>query len=142
MKFKKFLKYLFFIALTIGLGFLYGFSSAKNQQKKITAIVVEFEEGENHFLSHAMVNKLLIQNNRTVKNQAKSVINLYSLENEVSKNPYVEKVSIFLTVEGVLKSTIKQRVPVARIVLKNSSYYIDKEGIKIPLSTNFSARVP
>ena len=38
-----------------------------------------------------MVNKLLIQKNKTVKNQAKSVIDLYKLENEVSKNQYVEK---------------------------------------------------
>jgi cell division protein FtsQ len=141
MKFKRFLKYLLFLVLIVGLGFLYGFSLARNQQIKIGEPIVEFKEGDNNFLSHSMVNKLLIQNNETVQNQAKSVINLYGLENIVSKNPYVEKASVFLTIDGRLKLIIKQRTPVARIILKDDSYYVDKHGVKVPLSDNYSARV-
>jgi cell division protein FtsQ len=88
-----------------------------------------------------MVNKLLIQNNETVKNQAKSVIDLYELEKSVSKNLYVEKAVVFFTIGGALKSIIKQRTPIARIISRNNSYYIDKQGVKIPLSDNYSARV-
>lgn len=141
MKVKRVLKYLLFLLTIAGLGFLYSFSSTKNQQKKISEIIVEFEEGENHFLSHSMVNKLLIQNKTTVKNQAKSVIDLYGLENKVFKNPYVEKASVFLTIDGTLKSIVKQRTPVARIISKTDSYYIDKQGVKVPLKDNYSARV-
>jgi cell division protein FtsQ len=107
----------------------------------VSEIVVEFEAGENNFLTHSMVNKLLIQNKETVQNQAKSVINLYGLENQVSENPYVENASVFLTIAGRLKSVIKQRTPVARIISENDSYYIDKQGVKVPLSDNYSARV-
>ena len=141
MRFKKFLKYLLFIALLIVLGFLYSFSQARNLQIKIGEPIVEFEDGDNNFLTYSMVNKLLIQNNETVQNQAKSVINLYGLENKISKNPYVEKAAVFLTIGGSLKTVIKQREPVARIILKNSSYYVDKQGVKVPLSNNYSARV-
>jgi len=141
MKIKRFLKYLLFLVLIGCLGFLYSFSSVRNQHKKVTEIIVEFEDGDNNFLTHAMVNKLLIQNNETVQNQAKSVIDLYNLENNVSKNPYVEKAAVFLTVQGVLKSVIKQRTPVARFMNRNDSYYVDKQGVKVPLSENYSARV-
>jgi cell division protein FtsQ len=141
MKFRRFLKYLLFIVLVVVLGFVYHFSSKINQQKKVSEIVIEFEDGENNFLTYSMVNKLLIQNNETVQNQAKSVINLYGLESKVSKNPYVEEVAIFLTIGGRLKSIIKQRIPVARIIYKDDSYYIDKQGVKVPLSDNYSARV-
>lgn len=141
MKIKRFLKYMLFLVLIGCLSFLYSFSSIRNQQKKVTEIIVEFEDGDNNFLTHAMVNKLLIQNQETVQNQAKSVIDLYNLENNVSKNPYVEKAAVFLTVQGVLKSVIKQRTPVARVINKKDSYYIDKEGVKVPLSDNYSARV-
>ena len=141
MKFRKVLKYLLFPALMVGLGFLYSFSSTRNLQIKIAEPIVEFEEGDNTFLTYSMVNKLLIQNKETVQNQAKSVINLYGLENRVSKNPYVENATIFLTIDGRLKTIIKQRIPVARIVLKSGSYYIDKQGVKVPLSNNYSARV-
>ena len=141
MNFKRFVKYLLFLLLIMGLGFLYSFSSAKNQQKKVSKILVQFEEGDNNFLTYSMVNKLLIQNKKTVQNQAKSVIDLYCLEKNVLKNPYVENAAVFLTVDGRLKTIIKQRTPVARIILKNDSYYIDKQGVKVPLSDSYSARV-
>lgn len=141
MKFKKFLKYMLFTVLIVGLGFLYSFSSARNQQKKVSEIIVEFEDGDNNFLTHLMVNKLLIQNDETASIKAKSDLNLYGLENTVLKNPYVENAAVFLTIDGQLKTIIKQRTPVARILLKNDSYYVDQQGIKVPLSSNYSARV-
>ena len=141
MKFKKFLKYITFLLLIGGLGFLYSFSSARNQQIKVGEPVIEFEAGDNNFLTHSMVNKLLIQNDTTVKNQAKSMLDLYGLENKVLKNPYVKNASVFLTIDGTLKSVVKQRTPVARIINKDDSYYVDKQGVKIPLSDNFTARV-
>jgi cell division protein FtsQ len=141
MKFKRVLKYLLFVVLIGFLAFLYSFTSVRNDQKKVTKIEVKFEEGNNNFLTHFMVDKLLIQNDTIVANQAKSVIDLYRLEKNVSKNPYVEEVAVFLTIGGVLKTNIKQRTPVARIFSSKDSYYVDKQGVKVPLSKNYSARV-
>jgi len=141
MRFKKFLKYLLFLCLIISVGFLYSFSTTRNQKKKIQEIDIKIQEGTSDFLNQSMVNKLLIQNNETVKNLAKSSLNLYGLERYISKNPYIEKVSVFLTIHGELKTVVKQRTAIARIVDKDSSYYVDKQGIKIPLSDHFSARV-
>ena len=141
MRFKNLIKYLVFLILIVCLGFLYSFSSLRNEQKKVSNIIVQFEDGENNFLTHLMVNKLLIQSGDSIQTQAKSVINLYKLENNVTQNPYVEKASVFLTIEGMLKAIIKQRGPVARIINEYESYYVDKQGVKIPLSDNFSSRV-
>lgn len=121
--------------------FLFGFSGRKNSVKKVSQIIVEFEEGDNLFMNYQMVNKLLIQNNTTVQNQAKSVIDLHKLETNVLSHPMVEKASVFLTVNGVLKTKIKQRAPIARVVTKLEGYYIDKQAKKMPLSNNHSARV-
>lgn len=142
MKLKKILKYIFFPILLVGIGFLYGFSNQRNSQQIITKSVVKFQSKEPYFLSEQIVNKLLIQNNATVKKQAKSVIDLYKLEEQVLENPYVEKVSLFITIDGKLNTFIKQREPIARILSGNSSYYVDSQGIKVPISENFSARVP
>ena len=139
---KKMLAYIGFLLLLAFLTFLYSFSLARNGAKKVKNTVVEFEAGENNFLTHSMVDKLLIQNNEFVKNQAKSVVDLHFLETNVSTSPYVEKATVYLTIDGELKSVIKQRKPLARIVNKSGSYYVDKYGVKIPLSTNFSQRVP
>ena len=121
--------------------FLYGFSHQKNAVKKVREIAIEFEEGNNLFMNYEMVNKLLIQNGTTVKNQAKSVIDLHLLEEKVLSHPMVEDAAIFLTVDGLLKTTIKQRTPIARVLSNKSSYYIDKQAKIMPLSVNHSARV-
>ena len=142
MKLKKILKYIFFPILLVGIGLLYGFSNQRNSQQIITKSVVKFQSKEPYFLSEQIVNKLLIQNNATVKKQAKSVIDLYKLEEQVLENPYVEKVSLFITIDGKLNTFIKQREPIARILSGNSSYYVDSQGVKVPISENFSARVP
>lgn len=141
MKFKSVLKYLLFTLLIGLLAFLYSFTSVRNSQNKVAKIEVKFEAGNNNFLTHFMVNKLLIQNDTIVTNQAKSVIDLYNLEKNVLKNPYVEKAAVFLTIGGVLKTSIKQRTPIARIFSNKDIYYIDKQGVSIPLSSNYSARV-
>lgn len=141
MKLKKLLKYFFFFLMAIGLSILFSFSNTRNNTHKVGVPLVEFSSGDNNFLTHSMVNKLLIQSAEKMQNKPKSVIDLYVLENNVSKNPYVEKADVFLTVDGSLKSVIKQREPVARILGDNTVYYIDKQGVKMPLSPNYSSRV-
>ena len=142
MKLKRMIKYLTLLILLVSLGFLYSFSNVRNGAKVIHKIQVEFESGENAFLTYAMVNKLLIQNDSSVQNQAKSVIDLYRLEEEVVKNPYIEKASLFITIDGTLHSLIKQRTPVARVITGSETYYLDLHGVKVPLSSHYSARVP
>jgi len=138
---KKMLTYLFSILIVGVLSFLYSFSSARNSTKKITKVTIEFVGEDTNFLTQQMVNKLLIQNNRKVKNQPKSVLDLQGLEHSVLSNPYIEKATAFYTIDGVFKTIVKQRTPVARINTNDSSYYVDKQGVVIPLSTNYSARV-
>lgn len=139
---KKLTTYLVFTIMIGFLLFLYGFSSNRNMSKKVKNIEVEFEAGDNHFLTHKSVNKLLIQSGKTVQNQLKSSVDLHLLEATVLSNPFVEKSNVYLTLDGVLKTQIKQRKPLARVISTQETYYVDKFGAKMPLSANFSARVP
>jgi len=123
------------------IGFLYGFSNHRNNSIKVKEIVIEFEKGDNLFMNSQMVNKLLIQKGKTVRNQEKSVIDLHKLESNVLSHPMVENAAVFLTVDGLLKAKVRQRTPIARIVSKNESYYIDKQAKRMPLSVNHSERV-
>jgi len=122
-------------------GFLYGFSNHKNNDVKVGEIDIEFEKGENLFMNYQMVNKMLIQNGKPIKNKAKSVIDLHKLESNLLSHPMVENAVIFLTVNGTLKTKIKQRTPIARVITNSESYYIDKQATRMPLSGNHSARV-
>jgi cell division protein FtsQ len=93
-------------------------------------------------MSFQMVNKLLIQNQKHVKNQPKSLINLSSLEKQVLAHPMVENATMYFTIDGHLKSSVKQRTPIGRINTGLESYYVDRQGEIMPLSNNYSARVP
>lgn len=137
-KYIVYIKSVFLIAVVV---FLYGFGYQRNGVRPIKESVVEFTNGENLFLSHEMVNKLLIQNHGGLKNKSKSLINLHELENVVFSNELVEKAKIFLTIDGVVKTVVTQRTPIARVNTEAAVYYIDKQGLKMPLSSNYSARV-
>jgi len=129
--------------LLIGLVlFLLGFTNHRNKLQKIIEIDVEFEHGDNLFMNYEMVNNLLIQNGASVVNKAKSLIDLNGLEKRVLEHPMVEKATTFITVNGQLKVSVKQRAPIGRINSKTASYYIDRLGEVMPLSENYSARVP
>ncbi len=139
---KKIIKYVSFVFLIGAILFLYSFSVGRNQGKEIEEIEIEFNAGENSFLTHELVNKLLIQNEEPVKNQTKSVLDLHQLEKTVLENAYIEEATVFLTPEGILKTKVTQREPIARIITDSEKYYLDRYGAEIPLSDNFSARVP
>jgi fructosamine-3-kinase len=47
-----------------------------------------------------------------------------------------------VSVDGVLKAVVEQKTPVARVFANEGSFYIDYEGNKMPLSANYTARVP
>lgn len=121
--------------------FLYSFSSARNNQRKLDKIEVQFTNDENLYVTETAVNKLLIQNQDSVKNLAKEVLDLNILEKRLDTHAMIEDADVYLTVNGELGAKITQRKPIAR-VYGNESYYIDKNGKKMPLSKNYSARVP
>jgi len=122
--------------------FLFGFASQRNLNKKVGDVRVVFENGENLFISYDMVNKLLIQNFNPNQNQTKENINLNNLELFVQSNQMIENAEIFLTIKGDLGVIIRQRTPVLRVANSTGSYYYDSQGEKMPLSDNYSARVP
>ena len=98
--------------------------------------------GENNlFITQTTVSKLLIQNQRTVAEQPKEIIDLNELEIALKSHPMIKKAEVFMSVNGELSAEIEQKRPIAR-VNTNASYYIDDEGSFMPLSSNYAARVP
>ena len=121
---------------------LCGFAHQKNNGRIVRDLHIEFEEGDNLFMNYDMVNKLLIQNGKSLQNQSKLVVDLHQLETTVRSHPMVEEAAVFLTIDGLLRTRIKQRVPIARVISEQNSYYIDRQATIMPLSSNHAARVP
>lgn len=133
--------YIKVLVLLVLVGFLYAFANARNTKRITATPKVEFKGSGNLFLTHENVSKLLIQNPQGLKNTNKELIILNELESVLNSNPMVKNAEVYMSVNGELSAEIEQKRPIAR-VHTNASYYIDDAGSFMPLSSNYSARVP
>jgi cell division protein FtsQ len=122
-------------------GGLFAFSNQRNDLRKVVKTNIKFLGDNNLFITDANVSKLLIQNQRPLTEQPKEIIDLNALETALKSNPMIKKAEVFMSVNGELSAEIEQKRPIAR-VNTNASYYIDDQGVFMPLSSNYSARVP
>lgn len=120
---------------------LYAFSSVRSGKRNISHVSVNFLGEENLYITNDAVNKLLIQNDGDVMSVPKEILDLNDLETALKSSPMIKTAEVYLTVNGEVRADIVQKKPIAR-VNTNASYYIDDEGLFMPLSFNYSARVP
>jgi len=139
--FKVNFNYIKVIALVVLVTFLFAFSNQRNKTRKVSEPNIVFLGENKLFITDVNVSKLLIQNQESVANQPKEIIDLNKLESALKSNPMIKQAEVFMSVNGELSAEIEQKRPIAR-VNTNSSYYIDDEGGYMPLSYNYTARVP
>ena len=128
--------------LLLGLiAFLMGFSIQRNDQRFLQDLSVTFIKNDQPFMALEAVNKLLIQNKDSLLTTPKETLVLKEMEARLLLHPMVRKAQVYVTIDGVLGAKIEQRKPIAR-VSGAESFYIDEDGIPMPLSPLYAARVP
>lgn len=122
---------------------LFGFANHRNAKRKIETYEVSFDKGgDGIFITKNEVDVLLKNSLGNIQNKAIEDVKLKHLEDRIEANPMVEKAEVSLTIDGVLKTEIVEKKPIARIVANATSYYLDRQGRRMQLSKNHSARVP
>ena len=121
--------------------FLFAFAKNRNEARNLAQVNLNFTNSENLYVTEEAVNKLLILNDVKVDSIGKETLDLNRVEAVLDSHDMIENAEVFLSIDGKLGATITQRKPLARI-LDGSSYYIDRQGMNMPLSDNHSARVP
>ncbi len=134
----KYIQVLVLIGLVI---FLYGFSGQRNASRANGKIEVDFTNGKNLYITPETVNNLLIVKMKPTGKLTQDSLDLNLLERKLDSNPMIAKAEVYQTVTKNIGVEITQRVPLARVI-GTSSYYIDAKGTVMPLSQNYSARVP
>ncbi len=69
-------------------------------------------------------------------------IDINYVEKLFNENPYVQNAEVYLDKHGLLKIEVKERTPIVRLKTINQTLYLDKEGALVPLSKQYSARLP
>ncbi len=138
---KRSIEFIKFILLLGLMAFLFSFSKKRNDARKITKIDIEFVDENSPFITYNSVNKLLIQNQEKVTSVGKETLVLKKMEQRLRENPMIRDAQVYVSVAGTLGAKIEQRKPIGR-VSASPDYYLDADGMKMPLSDVYSARVP
>ncbi|HET8828372.1 MAG TPA: cell division protein FtsQ [Pelobium sp.] len=98
--------------------------------------------GNQFFIERAEIDEILKENNGLLIGRRINNINIQDLENSLKANPFIEYAKVYIDMNGIIHTDVKQRVPVLRVLnIAGQDFYIDKNGLKVPLSDHFTARV-
>ncbi len=149
MNAKATIRKIIFIAVWLCIGggmvtlLLAAISSKRNGH--CTDLVITVRAPENTvFIKEKEIQDILEKSGRgPLKGQLISSLNLNEMEETLEKTDWVSKAELFIDSRDVLHVVIMQKTPVARIFTgEESSFYIDAEGTRMPLSDSRSAKVP
>src|ERR1051325_1808844 len=127
-------------------GFVVTVSFTEHQQQDMLCsevLVTIRNPGELAFIEKSDVLQLVHDKTGTPEGKSMKSINISLLENIINNNPFVASAEVFSTIDGKLNIEVTPRKPVARVINNFSeSFYIDEQGVFMPLSDKYSASVP
>ncbi|MFC4632851.1 cell division protein FtsQ/DivIB [Dokdonia ponticola] len=133
--------YIRFSGLLLVTVLLYAFASQRNSARLVDKVAIKFDDESTPFVTRETVDKLLIQSKGKVTGMPKEKLALNEMEKRVTSHPTIKSADVYVTMAGTVGVAIEQRKPIAR-VYGATSFYLDQDGEEMPLSKNFSARVP
>ena len=131
------IKILFVMILILSIGVFYS-SNYKNNSRLIDNVNVTITPKTSYFISADSIENMVLK----YVNKLKDSITLSMIENEIDKNTYVSKSEVFTGVGQDLFVNIMQKDPIARLITKDSIFYLDKNSNFMSLSKLQSVNVP
>lgn len=124
-----------------GLVVLMGFVGVKKQTVTCTNVKILIP-GADNFIEREEIDAILKQNQGTLIGRNLERINLEDIEKNIKSNPYIAFAKVYADMDGVIHIEIQQRQPILRVInASDQDFYIDKDGLKMPISPNFTANV-
>jgi cell division protein FtsQ len=137
-KLKNIIRLVLVILLVIS---LYAFASSRYSTRKLKSISITFTDYSDPLISEKNVNKLLIQNNDSLKNLNIENLDLNKTELRLVQNAMIRDAEVSVSLDGWLKVVVQPRKPIARIMGKTNAY-LDQDNLIMPLSKEHTVNVP
>jgi cell division protein FtsQ len=134
--------------VTMICGVIVSLSFVNKQEHKIKCRDISVQILPKHellFVDRDMVLRTIIPdgNEKGIIGKNMLELNIPLIEQKLNHNDYIKKAQVFTDMNGNLKATIVQRRPIMRLLKANgTSFYLDEEGRKMPISAVFTAHVP
>ena len=113
---KKILNISFSAVLMTVLAVLLSFTAAKHKHLPCSDVIISLDRtGHNDLLCQEEIRSLIPGDTNFIKGKPCSEICIEEIASHIASNPYVEDCDVCLTVNGILKVDVRQRIPLARV---------------------------
>ncbi len=117
-----------------------------NKKKQVCAdftIQVKTKAGQPVITSQEVAQWLKTVAKGNIKEQPLSGLDLHAMEIQVEKNAWVKDAEIWVDNRNVLRVSVEERVPLARVfTISSGSFYLDEELKRLPLKTGWTTVLP
>ena len=145
---RKLLKLVGYLGVMVFFIITLAFTSHESKNVPCRSIEIEFGNDELIKLSKDEIARMVKLAEKDITGKKLEDINAEKIEKAVEKNPAVLKAEVYKVVakdttsyKGIVTVRVKHRRPVVRVMSEKGSYYLDKFGDEIPISTNYTANV-
>ncbi len=129
--------------LGVGIVLLFIFANKKQSQVICPEFVIELNDQGTPLISRFYIRSLITENGIKVKGQPLAAIDLEKIQQVIAASPFVKSTNLTVDVNGKVKANVVQRRPIVRVVdFVGNQFYLDSEGKRVPISHEFTARVP
>ncbi|PIF05025.1 MAG: hypothetical protein CSA36_08760 [Draconibacterium sp.] len=124
------------------------FTSFEKKEAKCTSIEISYKADDAIHISEDKLLRMVSKADRKVLSKPLNGINSEIIEQSVEKLAAIKDAQVYKiikndtgTYNGILVIKVKHRKPVLRVISDSGSYYIDKEGFRVPVSTAYTTNV-
>jgi len=117
------------------------FTNQKQNKQMVFLNQINIEESEDKFMTEQIALKYIEQHDFNFDSVALSNFYLNELEIAFLQHPTIKNAEVYSNQEGVINVNLEQRNALVRIKTDNTDYYLDEQGIKMPLSSEYTPRV-
>jgi len=117
----------------------------KRNNKTCKGLRVEIQSPLQHYFIDRNDIVKIVSDSSAVKPDGKPIssFNLMLMEEKLKKDAWIKKAEVFFDNNDILRVTIIEREPSARIfTVGGNSFYIDSSGAQLPLSNKLAVRLP
>ena len=130
----------FVIAISV-LGFMIYFAGINNKENycKLTDITIEMDE--NAFVTNDVINNYLLDNNLHPDSIKINDVSFKNIESLLVKHSSIKSANVYSDMQGRVYISVVSRKPIVRVQNGKEGYYLDEDGLRMPPSNEYTARM-
>jgi cell division protein FtsQ len=145
---KRILIILAWLCLAGAIGFTIYYAYSEWIAVRCQSIVVNINPNSPRFLDEEEIADMIVKSGESIIGQRLAAIDINKLETKLTAFTTLDNVEIFrkvdskgLSFKGKLVISVDERTPVLRFKNETEDYYMDQNGIKVPVSPKYIERI-